>query len=157
MSVARHCLAEAMANRVIAARKSLVLIACAGACGSTCLRSKTSHWSASTNTKGAAARTKLKQRAHLRAKCQARAEKPKYIVAPEKQFGGAREAKVECAAGGGGRPARDAGGGFRRGARGFTRINSAQVFAPGKSLQRHVKRRLILASNSAGSRGPVPW
>ena len=37
-----------------------------------------------------------------------------------------------------------------------TRINSAQIFAPGKSLQRYVKRRLIPGLELGYSRGPGP-
>jgi apolipoprotein N-acyltransferase len=79
-------------------------------------------------------------------------EKPKYIVAPEKQFGGAREAKgFECSAGrGGGRPARDAGGGFRRGARGFhanqqrAGLRAGQIVAALREAAAHSRPRARL-------------
>ena len=85
-------------------------------------------------------------------------EKPKYIVAPEKQFGGAREAGASSAVlaeAVAGQPVTLVAG-FDEVLADSTRINSAQVFAPGKSLQRYVKRRLIPGLELGYSRGPGP-
>ena len=85
-------------------------------------------------------------------------EKPKYIVAPEKQLGGAREAGASSALlaeAVAGQPVTLVAG-FDEVLADTTRINSAQIFAPGKSLQRYVKRRLIPGLELGYSRGPGP-
>jgi apolipoprotein N-acyltransferase len=83
-------------------------------------------------------------------------EKPAFIVAPEKQFGGAREAGASSALlaeAVADQPVTLVAG-FDEVIADSTRINSAQVFAPGKSLQRYVKRRLIPGLELGYSRGP---
>ena len=85
-------------------------------------------------------------------------EKPKFIVAPEKQFGGAREAGASSALlaeAVAGQPVTLVAG-FDEVIADSTRVNSAQVFAPGKSLQRYVKRRLIPGLELGYSRGAGP-
>ena len=85
-------------------------------------------------------------------------EKPQFIVAPEKQFGGAREASASSALlaeAVAGQPVMLVAG-FDEVIADSTRVNSAQVFAPGKSLQRYVKRRLIPGLELGYSRGPGP-
>jgi apolipoprotein N-acyltransferase len=85
-------------------------------------------------------------------------EKPAFIVAPEKQFGGAREASASSAllaAAVAGQPTTLVAG-FDEVIADSTRINNAQVFAPGKTLQRYVKRRLIPGLELGYSRGPGP-
>lgn len=85
-------------------------------------------------------------------------EEPAFIVAPEKQLGGAREAGASSAllaAAVAGQPVTLVAG-FDEVLEDSTRINSAQVFAPGKSLQRYVKRRLIPGLELGYSRGPGP-
>jgi len=85
-------------------------------------------------------------------------EKPQFIVAPEKQFGGAREASASSALlaeAVAGQPVVLVAG-FDEVIADSTRVNSAQIFAPGKSLQRYVKRRLIPGLELGLSRGPGP-
>jgi apolipoprotein N-acyltransferase len=77
---------------------------------------------------------------------------------PEKQFGGAREAGASSALlaeAVAGEPVTLVAG-FDEVLADSTRINSAQVFAPGKSLQRYVKRRLIPGLELGYARGPGP-
>jgi apolipoprotein N-acyltransferase len=85
-------------------------------------------------------------------------EKPEFIVAPEKQFGGGREAGASSdllATAVAGQPVTLVAG-FDEVVGPSTRLNSAQVFAPGKSLQRYAKRRLIPGLELGYSPGPGP-
>ena len=70
---------------------------------------------------------------------------PDYIVAPEKQLGGARDAaasSAQLAAAVGELPVTLVAG-FDEVLPQGTRVNSAQVFAPGQPMQRYLKRRFI--------------
>ena len=85
-------------------------------------------------------------------------EKPEFIVVPEKQFGGAREAGASSellAAAVASQPVTLVAG-FDEILESGARLNSAQVFAPGKSLQRYAKRRLIPGLELGYSPGPGP-
>ena len=149
---------------VIAGAIPLVLIACAGA-----LRLNQSYDSRTRvalvgldQYEGRAFRNENEAletaRAYAREVSRLVLEKPKYIVAPEKQFGGAREAGASSALlaeAVAGQPVTLVAG-FDEVLADSTRINSAQVFAPGKSLQRYVKRRLIPGLELGYSRGPGP-
>jgi apolipoprotein N-acyltransferase len=86
-------------------------------------------------------------------------DRPQFIVAPEKQFGGAREASASSALlaeAVAGQPVMLVAG-FDEVIADSTRVNSAQVFAPGRTLQRYVKRRLIPGLELGYSRGVGPW
>ena len=149
---------------VIAGAIPLVLIACAGA-----LRLNQSYDSRTRvalvgldQYEGRAFRNENEAletaRAYAREVSRLVLEKPKYIVAPEKQFGGARAAGASSALlaeAVAGQPVTLVAG-FDEVLADSTRINSAQVFAPGKSLQRYVKRRLIPGLELGYSRGPGP-
>jgi apolipoprotein N-acyltransferase len=84
--------------------------------------------------------------------------KPAFIVMPEKQLGGAREAGASSellASAVAAQPVTLVAG-FDEIIGADTRVNSAQVFAPGKTLQRYVKRRLIPGLELGYSPGPGP-
>jgi apolipoprotein N-acyltransferase len=85
-------------------------------------------------------------------------EKPQFIVVPEKQLGGARDAGASSdllAQTVAGQPVTLVAG-FDEVIAETARVNSAQVFPPGKPLQRYVKRRLIPGLELGYSRGVGP-
>jgi len=84
--------------------------------------------------------------------------KPEYIVAPEKQLGGARNADATSkllSAAVAAQPVTLVAG-FDEVLESGTRVNSAQVFAPGQPLRRYWKRRLIPGLELGYSPGPGP-
>lgn len=84
--------------------------------------------------------------------------KPEFIVAPEKQLGGARPAQAASdllAVAVAGQPVTLVAG-FDEVLADATRVNSAQIFAPGRPLQRYLKRRLVPGLELGYLQGPGP-
>ncbi len=88
------------------------------------------------------------------------AEHPDYIVLPEKQLGGGRptgeSARLLAQAAGEAAPATVVVG-FDERLSGGDRVNSAQILAPGKPVQRYLKRHMVPGLELGYTLGPGSW